>query len=143
MASDKNKLLDPPPNNTTIIKSSETGEIGQFWRNWFDNLHRIVTPKRTKITVTAASALDLDCKYVVLDSTAGGFAVTLAAPTEACVLLLIEMTVFGGNVTLSLTNVVGGSAATTCTWNSVGDTLILESRSDKWIVIKEQGVVLT
>ena len=45
-------------------------------------------------------------------------------------------------VTLALTNVVGGSAATTATFNAAGEILTLVSAGAKWIVLDELGVTL-
>lgn len=94
-------------------------------------------------THTAAGAIGLlKGGHVKLDSTGGAMAVTLAAPTLAGGTLIIEHTVDGGDVTLALTNVVGGSAAATATFADVGDTLVLVAKSDKWVVLKESGVAL-
>ena len=75
----------------------------------------------------------------------GAGAVTLAAPSIPNFDLTLTMTADNGDVTLALTNVVGGSAATTCTFNDVNDILVLKSNlaSGKWMVLKEIGVVLT
>ena len=75
----------------------------------------------------------------------GAGAVTLAAPTAAMVgrIKIIEMTVDNGDVTLALTNVAGGSAATTCTWSAVGQALVLVAGLTKWCVVSEAGVALT
>lgn len=76
---------------------------------------------------------------------AGAGAVTLAAPSAAMLgrTKLIEMTTDNGDVTLSLANVTGGSAATTCTWNDVNDALVLVGGTNKWHVVAESGVVLS
>jgi hypothetical protein len=44
------------------------------------------------------------------------------------------MTVDGGAVTLSLTNVVG-SGGSTATFDDVGDTLVLISAASKWVYL--------
>jgi hypothetical protein len=73
--------------------------------------------------------------------------VTLAAPTSAenGVVKTIEMIAGDGTntVTLALTNVVGGSASTTATFDAAGETLVLVARSAKWVVLQELGVTLT
>ena len=80
-----------------------------------------------------------------IDSTTGTGAVTLAAPDATVYgkLKTIEMTVDAGDITLALTQVVGGSAATTATFAAVGDTLVLLATTSKWVVLKEYGVVLS
>ena len=80
-----------------------------------------------------------------IDSTTGAGAVTLAAPDASNYgkIKTIEMTVDGGDVTLALTEVVGGTAATTATFANVGETLVLLGGTSKWIVLKEYGVVLS
>lgn len=125
----------PPPPITSPITS-------QTWRDWFRDLYYRLSARNHQVLV-GAGAINLDATYVALDSTDGGFAVTLDPPTVAGSWKFIEMTADGGNVTLALTNVVGGSASTTCTWNDVRDTLTLVSLDDKWRVIDEGGVTLT
>lgn len=75
----------------------------------------------------------------------GAGAITLAAPTKPAFRKHIAMTIDNGDVTLALTNVVGGTQATTATFGAVGQVLILESNLaiGKWVVVKEHGVVLS
>lgn len=95
-------------------------------------------------TITAAGALDPAKRISKLELTGAG-AVTLAAPDATMLGLtkIIEMTVDNGDVTLSLTNVQGGSAATTCTWANVGECLVLVAGIAKWNVASEGDVVLS
>lgn len=95
-------------------------------------------------TIAAAGALSTTAAVSLLATAAGG-AVTLAVPTKPAMIKIIKMTADNGDVTLALTNVVGGSQAATATFSAVGQTLVLVSdvASGKWVVLKEQGVVLT
>lgn len=95
-------------------------------------------------TIAAAGALSVT-KVVSKLALSGAGAVTLAVP-DASMLgqqKMIEMTVDNGDVTLALTNIEGGTAATTATFSAVGQKLILMGGVSKWTVIKEMGVVLT
>lgn len=136
-----NQDLREPPIYVKMIDET-SGNMSPEWMQWFTDIHRKLSRKNHQ-TITSARAVDLEARYVALDSTAGGFAITLAAPTLQDVTKTIEMTADGGNVTMALTNVSGGSAGTTCTWNDVNDVLILKSAGSKWTVIKEDGVSLT
>jgi len=95
-------------------------------------------------SVTAAGAMSVTKVYTGL-AVSGGGAVTLAVPDGTMLgqLKTIEMTADTGDVTFALTNVVGQSSGTTCTFNSVGDALVLIAGVSTWIVIKEYGVTLT
>jgi hypothetical protein len=96
--------------------------------------------------ITEAGAINLDARYVtIVGPGASTYAVTLAAPTRAGILKVIWMlsTTSTNAVTLALTNVVGGSQATTATFNAAAETLVLVSGADKWIVLKEVGVTLS
>ena len=98
--------------------------------------------------VTGAGALTLGKTYHSLSNASGStYAVTLAAPTSAedGIVKAIKMIAGDGTntVPLALTNVVGGSAATTARFDSAGETLILQAAGGKWVVIKEFGVTLT
>lgn len=96
--------------------------------------------------ITAAAAIDLDARHVTIVGPASStYAVTLAAPARAGIVKIIEMlsTTSTNAVTLALTNVVGGSAGSSASFNAAGETLILISRSDKWVVLDELGVTLS
>lgn len=96
-------------------------------------------------TIIAAGAIETTTRNTFLDSTAGTMAVTLAAPSANMIgtVKIIEMVVDNGDVTLALTNVVGGSAATTATFSAVNQCLVLVGGTNKWHVIAESGVALT
>jgi hypothetical protein len=96
--------------------------------------------------LSAAGAIDLTANVVQLTGPASStYAVTLAAPSTPGQSLVIYMVSTTGTnaVTLALTNVGGGSAATTATFTVAGHTLVLISNGSKWVVCKEFGVALT
>lgn len=96
-------------------------------------------------TITEAGAISLDANHVKITGPATStYAVTLAAPTRGGQYMVIEMvsTTDTNSVTLALTNVSGGSAATTATFDAASETLTLISSSTKWIVLDELGVTL-
>lgn len=96
--------------------------------------------------ISAAGAISLDANYVAITGPASStYAVTLAAPSRAGQLLVIEMvsTTSTNAVTLALTNVIGGSAATSASFNAANETLTLVSISNKWVVLDEHGVTLS
>ena len=94
--------------------------------------------------VVAAGALSVTKRISTLAVVSGG-AVTLAAPSASMLghVKVIEMTTDDGDVTLALTNVVGGSAGTTATFSAVNQALVLVSGTNKWHVVAESGVVLS
>lgn len=98
-------------------------------------------------TLAAAGEIALGSKLTnVANATGADIAVTLAAPTAAEVGLVkvIYMTVrTTHDITLALTNVVGGTQAATATFDAVGETLVLVGGNGKWIVLKELGVTLS
>jgi hypothetical protein len=95
-------------------------------------------------TIASAGAVSLTVAESRL-ALSGAGAVTLAAPTKPGFVKVITMTADNGDVTLALTNVVGGTAATTCTFDDAGDALILvaDTGASKWIVLKEKGVTMS
>jgi hypothetical protein len=99
--------------------------------------------------ITAAGAINPDADYVAITGPASStYAVTLAVPTAAQIgkRLILEMvaTTSTNAVTLTLTNVViGGTAATTATFDAARESLIMEAVGDRWVVIKQQGVTLS
>jgi hypothetical protein len=138
----KNYILSTPPLFDKFINLA-TGKTVFAWSEWFDKLHYLLS-NRNHQKITAADTINLDARYVALEESSGTYAVVLPAPTTPNVMKIIEMTARNANsVTIALTNVVGGSAATTATFDAVGETLILVSRSAKWVVLKEVGVTLS
>lgn len=95
--------------------------------------------------ITDAAEISLDVNHAKITGPASStYAVTLGVPRRGGQLLVIEMvgTTSTNAVTLALTNVVGGSAATTATFNAAGEILTLVSAGAKWIVLDELGVTL-
>ena len=135
--------LKQPPLEVQVV--GETARFTSLWKAWFTDLYRFLDSD-TEQAITSARAVELDAKYVdVSKSGAGTYAITLAVPTRKGIIKTIQMstTSGGGTVTMDLTNVVGGSAATTCTWDTNLDSIVLLSLSSKWLVLKENGVALT
>lgn len=97
-------------------------------------------------TVIAAGEISTTKFNTKLEVVASGGAVTLDVCPATMVgkIKTIRMAVDNGDVTLALTNIVGGTNATTATFDEVDEELILiGSSSGKWIVVKELGVTLS
>lgn len=95
--------------------------------------------------IDAAAAINLDANHVkVTGPETSTYAITLGVPRRGGQVLVIEMvgTTSTNAVTLALTNVVGGSAATKATFNAAGEILTLVSAGSKWVVLDELGVTL-
>jgi hypothetical protein len=97
--------------------------------------------------ISAAAAIDARASHVRITGPGSGtYAVTLAAPTAYDTeWLLIEMVATTGSnaVTLALTNAVGGTAATSASFDAAGEMLLLRRADSKWLVVKQQGVTLS
>jgi hypothetical protein len=98
--------------------------------------------------ITAAAAITLTMRHVsIVGPASSTYAITLAAPTanEAGRVLVIRMTSTTGSnaVTLALTNVLGGTAATSASFDAANETLVLVAAGVKWVVLKEHGVTLS
>ncbi len=96
--------------------------------------------------ISAAGAIDIDANYVAITGPAAStYAVTLAAPARPGQLMVIEMvaTTSTNAVTLALTNVVGGTAASSASFDAANETLALVSIGNKWAVLAEIGVTLS
>lgn len=96
-------------------------------------------------TIAEGGVVSVTKRVTKLTQTTTG-AITLAAPSAT---MLGEVKVItqvdGGTdaVTLSLANVLGGSAATTASFNATNETLTLVAGVTKWFVIGEAGVTLS
>ena len=95
-------------------------------------------------TIAEGGVVSVTKRVTKIVSTGAG-ADTIAAPDASSLgqVKVIEMTGGEHDVTLALTNVQGGSAATTATFSDINDTLVLVAGTLKWNVVSEAGVVLS
>lgn len=111
----------------------------------------VTTAELNKLDISAetetitSGAISVVKKITNLDTTAGATLYTLAAPDASMLghIKVIHFLTDNGDATLTLTNVQGGSAATTCTWANAGEDLVLVGGVSKWDVVSEGGVVLS
>ena len=97
------------------------------------------------IVAPGAITVDGTIRRVTVTNAVNG-AITLAAPSAAMKgkTLVIEYIGAGTQATtLALTEVQGGSAATTASFNAANETLVLVAGELKWTVLKEVGVTLS
>jgi hypothetical protein len=96
-------------------------------------------------TILVTGAISITKRCTNLSAASGAYAVTLAAPDATMLgqVKVIQMTVAGNALTLALTNVQGGSAGTTASFDAVNETLVLLAGASKWTVLKEVGVTLS
>lgn len=109
------------------------------------NLNDDVSAFQETLAGAGAITLSTSCRVHLFDTTAGAQTNTIPAPSAAQLgqLKILTMTVDGGNDTvITLTNVTGGSAATSATFNDVDDTLIMVGGVNKWHIVKEIGVTM-
>lgn len=127
-----------------VPTSELSKESSQSWRSWFNNLYFNLSTKNHQ-TITAASPINLDARFVRLQSSGSGYAVTLAAPTIPGVYKVIQKTSANtDNITLAMTNLIGQPSGTTLTWNSQNDIVVLVScDNSKWYIVSYNGVTFT
>ena len=96
-------------------------------------------------TILVAGAVSITQSVTSISAASGAYAITLAAPGAGMLghVKIIQMTVAGNNLTMALTNVFGGTAGTTATFDAVNETLVLVGGTNKWIVVAEAGVTLS
>lgn len=101
-------------------------------------------PGTQALTAAGAASVTVPVTTVV-GPTSSTYAITLAAPSAPGITKVITMlsTTSTNAVTLALTNVVGGTAASSASFDAAGETLILVSNATKWVVVKEYGVTLS
>ena len=95
--------------------------------------------------ITAAGAVTADGSKRYVTLAGGAYAITLAAPAATAYGKSLVITYVGGDtdaVTLANTNMVGGSAGSTYTFNADNETLVLTAILGKWLVVKEHGVTI-
>lgn len=141
----RNTQVEPPPIWTPVIDPA-TGKVSNEWNTWFAKVQYFLSIDSHQTITDAANDINLDAEHVNLIANTASYAVTLNAPTLAGKFKVIQMTerTAPRSVTMSLTNVIGGSASTTATFDAANETLVLLSiNNSKWLVIKESGVTLT
>lgn len=141
----RNTQLEPPPLWSSVV-DPVTGKVSREWETWFTKIQYFLSIDNHQTITNAAQDIKLDAEVVNLIATSASYAITLSPPTLAGKFKIIQMTQRTNpqTVTMSLSNVIGGSGATTATWDAVNETLVLLSiNNSKWLVIKEHGVTLT
>jgi hypothetical protein len=98
--------------------------------------------------ITAAAAINVEARRVNITGPASStYAVTLAAPPASrlgeIMSIYMTSTTSTNAVTLALTNVAGGTAATSASFNAAAEELLLVAAIGKWIVQAELGVTLS
>lgn len=143
MASKNNQLTNIPRLDPFVVPDKNV--VSESWFRWFNKIKFYITSDNHQVIDNIATTINLDSNYIALKATTASYAITLDAPTIDGKHMTIQMTERSNprSVTLSLTNVIGGSASTTATFDAVNETLILESGNGKWAVIREIGVTLT
>lgn len=99
-------------------------------------------------TITEAGAIDLGARHVdITGPESSTYAVTLAAPTAAeyglVKVIHMSSTTASNAVTLALTNVIGGSASSSASFNAADEALVVVGTEGGWLVLKENGVTLS
>lgn len=108
----------------------------------------------TTVTVTEAtkaSGITAAARYVKITGGTGFTGLVLPVPTAAQVGMVKQITldtITSGAVTMTITNIaVGGSAATTATFDAAGESLVLIGKvfgtTYRWSVLAEDGVTLS
>lgn len=136
-----NTQLSIPPDSTAL---TDKNRLNTAWFKWFNDIRYFLGTANYQ-DITSAQPVSLDAKYITLSTTGSAYAITLDPPTIAGYDKTIEMTIYDSShsITLALTNVIGGTAGTTCTWNGTNQVLVLRSLKNKWLILKQQGVTLT
>ncbi len=115
-----------------------------------DGVKKIVTvdPSMVEQEITAAGAINLTSNRVIVTGPAAStYAITLAAPSDDQIgqFLTIYMvsTTSTNAVTLALTNVAGGTAASSASFDAAAEQLVLVAAKGKWAVVAQIGVTLS
>lgn len=98
-----------------------------------------------------ATAITAGSRYVKITGGTGFTGLVLPVPTAAEVGLVKQITLDtldSGSVAMTITNIaIGGTAATTATFDAAGETLVLlgvvYGSTFRWVVLKEHGVTLS
>lgn len=143
-----------PAGDTTIV-FGDAGDAVVFLSVKTGSTYQwtVIAQTGTNLNTLATQAITAAGTAIIVDGTVNRVtltnaingAVTLAAPSAAMKGKMLTIEYIGAgtnNTTLALTNVQGGSAATTATFNAANETLVLVGGESKWNVIKEVGVTL-
>lgn len=140
---ERNSQLEPPPLLVQMI--TEDKKITPSWERWFIRLRYYLSNENHQAVEDSNSTASLDAEYIQLKANTQNSTISLAAPTLSGKIKILHMTERTNPYyyTMALTNVIGGSAATTATWDAVNEVLVLISLQGVWLVIKEYGVTLS
>ncbi len=97
-------------------------------------------------TVLVAGAVSILTGVTILSGASGAYAVTLAAPAAGShgqVKVIRYLTGSTNAITMALTNCIGGTAASSASFDAAAESLTLVSTGLLWMVTGQAGVTLS
>lgn len=150
------KFKDTAGNTLFTLSTSTTDLMAGFkiggvaMNSTAAELNKLDQSAMTDTITSAAKTITAGSRVVKITGGEGFTGVVLPAPTAAEVgqLKIITLdTLTSGAVTMALTNAIGGSQATSASFDAAGETLVLigavYGTTYKWLVLKEHGVTLS
>ena len=115
------------------------------------NILDLSATTETVASATKTTGITAGSRYVKITGGTGFTGLVLPVPTAAQVGMVKQITldtITSGAVTMTITNIaVGGTAATTATFDAAGESLVLIGKvygtTYRWSVIGEDGVTLS
>ena len=118
------------PSNTPINKRVTA-------KNVFNNIPTFIGLKQTSEALTSAStSIDTTSAISEVDQSGGATALSLADGTDGMIKTIIAIGTGGNSITITPTNLRGGS---TITLNGEGETVTCLFKNSKWNVIGHNG----
>ena len=121
------------PSNTPINKRVTA-------KNVFNNIPTFIGLKQTSEALTSAStSIDTTSAISEVDQSGGATALSLADGSDGMIKTIIAIGTGGNSITITPTNLRGGS---TITLNAEGETVVCLFKNSKWNVIGGHGFVV-
>tara|TARA_B100000963_G_scaffold105205_1_gene91121 strand:- start:1021 stop:1470 length:450 start_codon:yes stop_codon:yes gene_type:complete len=122
------------PSNTPINKRVTA-------KNVFNNIPTFIGLKQTSEALTSAStSIDTTSAISEVDQSGGATALSLADGSDGMIKTIIAIGTGGNSITITPTNLRGGS---TITLNGEGETVTCLFKNSKWNVIGHNGAQIT
>jgi hypothetical protein len=108
--------------------------------NLFANVPGLLNLSQTPETITSSTAIDISKVVTLISTGSAAIALTLADGSNGQLKFLTMTVDGGGDAVITPTNLLGGSVLT---FADVGDSVILLFTGSNWVIMSNNGVIIS
>ncbi len=126
-------IIDGAGTSTPVNKNISVGDL-------FGNVPSLLNLSQTPETITSSTAIDISKVVTLISTGSAAIALTLADGSNGQLKFLTMTVDGGGDAVITPTNLLGGSVLT---FADVGDSVILLFTGSNWVIMSNNGVIIS